>query len=98
MRLLALFPCPLLRLLPTPGLVNGLFWLGLATSPAAPVVWDGGASGLGTSWNSAANWQGDQLPAQSAGTELRFDSRNGGPTLLPQMSLGGNRVAGQIIF
>ena len=79
-------------------LCAGLLLGCLTASPAATVVWDGGASGLGTSWNSAANWQGDALPAQSAGTNLSFASRNGGSTLLPQMSLGSNRTAGRITF
>ncbi len=74
-------------------------WLGcLAACPAAPDVWDGGTSGLGTSWNSAANWLSNQLPAQAAGTDLLFQSRNGGTTLLGQMSLGSNRTAGRITF
>jgi hypothetical protein len=72
--------------------------LGLTACPAATYVWDGGTSGLGTSWNSAANWQGDQLPAQSAQSDLHFTSRNGGGTLLPQMSLSSNRTAGRILF
>lgn len=77
---------------------TGVSLLSLRTSPAAPVVWDGGASGLGTSWNSAANWQGDQLPAQAPDIELLFQSRNGGAALLAQMSLGSNRTAGRITF
>ena len=95
-------PCPLYPRLKAPlwnrALGSSFLLLSLAASPAATVVWDGGGSGLGTSWNTAANWQGDLLPAQSADTDLRFDSRNGGSTLLPQMSLGSNRTAGRITF
>lgn len=90
------FPCPPARFRQACCLGGGLVLLGLATSPAS--VWDGGASGLGTSWNSAANWQGDQLPAQAAATQLLFQSRNGGATLLAQMSLGSHRTAGRITF
>ena len=74
--------------------------LGLAAglAPAATSVWDGGASGLGTSWNSAANWQDDLLPVPSATTDLLFHSRNGGSVLLAQMSLGSSQVAGRITF
>src|SRR5262245_29987999 len=28
----------------------------------AAITWDGGSSGTGTAWNTAANWVGDVLP------------------------------------
>lgn len=91
-------PAPV-RPSPAPGRWFALAWgLAAGLAPAATSVWDGGASGLGTSWNSAGNWQDDLLPAQGAGTDLLFHSRNGGSVLLAQMSLGSSRVAGRITF
>ena len=41
--------------------------LGLAGRASAQTfTWDGGTSGLGTSWNSATNWVGDTLPSSGS--------------------------------
>jgi fibronectin-binding autotransporter adhesin len=59
-------------------------------------VWDGGTSGLGTSWNSANNWAGDAIPA--AGSNILFSSRTGGGTLPSTLSVSGALTFGNITF
>ena len=39
------------------------------------IHWDGGASGTGTDWSVAENWQGDQLP--TAADDVVIDTTNG---------------------
>lgn len=68
----------------------------MTSSLHAQVLWDGGASGGGTSWNTPANWAGDALP--SSGASITFNSRNAGGTLPATMSASRMTAYGTITF
>ena len=88
------------KILPTSLLTVGFALGGIATSQAANIDWDGGPTGLGTTWNTAANWLPNGVPASAASIDLiRFGST--GPTsgtldndivgqTLTRINVGGN--------
>jgi autotransporter-associated beta strand protein len=72
------------------------FVLNLSSVLGQVSTWDGGTSGIGTSWNTATNWAGDVAPA--SGNDLLFDSSNGTGLIISPMSLSANRIVGLITF
>jgi fibronectin-binding autotransporter adhesin len=59
-------------------------------------VWNGGTSGIGTSWNSGANWVGGSVP--TTGANLLFDNSNNAGTIASPLSVSATRTVGLITF
>jgi len=68
----------------------------ISGSAFGQTYWDGGTSGLGNSWATASNWNGDALPAP--GTDIVFDNRNSTGSLPTAMSVSADATFGTITF
>lgn len=73
-----------------------MLWLMISSPLLSQVLWDGGTSGAGSSWNTNTNWAGDVLPA--SGADITFSSRTGGGLIPSTISASRTTSYGTITF